>query len=161
MTSSWFFLSTLNYDARSTAHQTSDCGPRQMADSRSFGDTHLGSIKGHAALATLTAAGDKVIGRATDQRLKGEDGRNYIGRRTAMFKERKSHHVMVSKQQPKYYDESIWYCRPGRTVGIATGYGLDGPGIESCWGRYFAHLSRPFVGPTQPPVQWVPGIYRG
>ena len=28
-------------------------------------------------------------------------------------------------------------------VGIATGYGLDGPGIESQWGRDFPHLSRP------------------
>jgi hypothetical protein len=26
---------------------------------------------------------------------------------------------------------------PGSSVGIATGYGLDGPGIESQWGRYF------------------------
>jgi hypothetical protein len=28
-------------------------------------------------------------------------------------------------------------------VGIATRYGLDGPGIESRWGRDFPHLSRP------------------
>jgi hypothetical protein len=26
---------------------------------------------------------------------------------------------------------------PGSVVGIATGYGLDGPGIESRWGRVF------------------------
>jgi len=25
-------------------------------------------------------------------------------------------------------------CGPGSSVGIATGYGLDGPGIESRWG---------------------------
>ena len=25
--------------------------------------------------------------------------------------------------------------RPGSSVGIATGYGLDGPGIKSRWGR--------------------------
>jgi hypothetical protein len=43
---------------------------------------------------------------------------------------------------------------PGSSVGIATGYRLDGPGIESRWGRNFPHLSIPVLGPTQPPVQW-------
>ena len=50
---------------------------------------------------------------------------------------------------------------PGSSVGTATGYGLDGPRIESRWGRDFPHLSRPALGPTQPPVQWVPGLSRG
>ena len=49
----------------------------------------------------------------------------------------------------------------GSVVGIATGYGLDGPGIESRWRRDFPHLSRPVLGPIQPPVQWVPGLSRG
>jgi hypothetical protein len=35
---------------------------------------------------------------------------------------------------------------PGSSVGIATVYGLDGPGIESRWGRNFPHLSRPALG---------------
>ena len=47
------------------------------------------------------------------------------------------------------------------SVDIATRYGLVGLGIESRWGRYFPHPSRPALGPTQPPVQWVPGFSRG
>jgi hypothetical protein len=30
----------------------------------------------------------------------------------------------------------LWYG-PGSSVGIATDYGLDGPGIESRWGEIF------------------------
>jgi hypothetical protein len=49
----------------------------------------------------------------------------------------------------------------GGVVGISTGYGLDGPGIESRWGRDFPHVSRPALGLTQPPLQWAPGLPRG
>jgi hypothetical protein len=50
---------------------------------------------------------------------------------------------------------------PGSVAGIATGYGLDVPGIESRWGRDFMYLSRPALGPTQSPTQWVPGLSWG
>jgi len=33
--------------------------------------------------------------------------------------------------------------------GIATGYGLDCPGIESRWRRDFPRPSRPVLGPSQ------------
>jgi hypothetical protein len=36
----------------------------------------------------------------------------------------------------------------GSSVCIATGYGLDGPGIESRWGLDILHLSRPALGPS-------------
>ena len=45
-------------------------------------------------------------------------------------------------------------------VGIVTRYGLDGPWIEfRCGGRDFLHPSRPALGPTRPPIQWVPCLF--
>jgi len=61
----------------------------------------------------------------------------------------------------KILTRALEKCGPGSVVGIATGYGLDGPGIEFRWGRDFPHLSRPALGPNQPPVQWVSGLSRG
>ena len=49
-------------------------------------------------------------------------------------------HVSNSEQLPRQ-------SGPGSSVGIATGYGLDGPGIEFRWRQDFPHLSRPTLGP--------------
>ena len=51
-------------------------------------------------------------------------------------------------------------CGPGSSVGIATDYGLDGPGSNPGGDEIF-RPSRPALGPTQPPVQWVPVLSGG
>ena len=54
-------------------------------------------------------------------------------------------------------------ARMGRdsSVGIATCYGLEGPGIASQWGRDFQHLSRPALELTKTYVQCILGLSRG
>jgi len=46
-------------------------------------------------------------------------------------------------------------------VGIATRYELDGSRIKSWWAGNFLHPSRPSLGFSQLPVQWVPGLFPG
>jgi len=46
------------------------------------------------------------------------------------------------------YDLLRMWRGPGSSVRIATGYGLEGPGIESRWRRDFSHLSGPEAHPA-------------
>ena len=49
---------------------------------------------------------------------------------------------------------------PGSSVGIATDHELDGPRSNPGEDEIFCP-SRPALGPTQPPIKWVPGLSRG
>ena len=53
-----------------------------------------------------------------------------------------------------------YFGGPGSSVGIATDYGMDGPGSNPGGDEIFRPY-RTALGPTQPPVKWVPGISRG
>jgi hypothetical protein len=47
---------------------------------------------------------------------------------------------------------------------VATGYGLEGSGLPPRLGQEFfssLYSSRPDLGPTQTPVQWVPDLFAG
>jgi hypothetical protein len=52
---------------------------------------------------------------------------------------------------------------PGSSVSIVSGYGLDDPAIDvdprqRKKDSSSTSVSRPAMGPTQPPAQWVPGV---
>jgi hypothetical protein len=49
---------------------------------------------------------------------------------------------------------------PGSVVGIATSYGLDGPGIESRWGARFSAPVQTGSEAHPASCKWVLGLFR-
>ena len=54
----------------------------------------------------------------------------------------------------------IFVGEPGSSIGIATDYGLDGLGSNPGGDEIF-RPTKPALGPTQPPVKWVPVLSQG
>ena len=57
------------------------------------------------------------------------------------------------------FEVAVTVGLPAGSVGITTRYGLEGPEIESRWGRDFPHPSRPTSNPTQPSVRLLSGPF--
>jgi hypothetical protein len=62
---------------------------------------------------------------------------------------------LYPQEYPGTHFKRLSRPRPDSSVGIATGYGLDGPWIESRWGvRFFSHVQ---TGPGAHPASYTMG----
>jgi hypothetical protein len=67
-------------------------------------------------------------------------------------------HLIFSEQLRQFIFPYKMRVDRASSVGIATRYGLGGPGIEFLWGRVILHLSTQALEPTQTPIQWIPDL---
>jgi hypothetical protein len=65
--------------------------------------------------------------------------------------------IYYSKYKFAFRNPTYYMVSRDSSVGIPTPYGLDGPGIESRWGRTY----RAALGFNQPPAKWVPVLFPG
>ena len=64
------------------------------------------------------------------------------------------------RRKSNFEVRTLYVSGPGSSVGIVTDYGLEGPGSNPGGDEVF-RPSGLALRPTQPPVQWVPGLSRG
>ena len=90
----------------------------------------------------------------------GNNGFSKIGPYRCIVEQNSTAPTVLPSTMSNSIQNLIVYCGPGSSVGIATDYGLDGPGSNPGGDGIF-RPSRPALGPTQLPVIWVPGLSRG
>ena len=74
----------------------------------------------------------------------------------------KSNYWVVLQVKPSWMCEYFMFCCGlGSSVGIVTGYGLDGPGIESWWGARFSTPVQTGPGAQPSSCTWGTGSFLG